>query len=333
MLDDAVAESIEEEIPPSSIGVRESIQEAMKEVTEKTREEQGKFTAPETPDPVNPDPVDKTLDKPVDKLNKAPDAWSPQAKSKFAKLDPDIQAEVMRREVEIHKGFTKQDETRNVGKHFNDAIAPYLPMIRAEGGDPIAAVQALMQTAYNLRQSTPDQKEHLLIQLAQQYGINMQGVFNRLSGQQQQRVDPQVAHMQQQLSQLQQERTNFAQANEANEQAQINSTIDGFASNPKNVYFTNVKPEMAALLREGRAKDLQEAYEMACWARSDIRPLMLQQQDQQKTQAMRDKSQRARMAGVSISGSPTGSAGVIPSGERSLSDELRANLREVMGRN
>jgi len=359
-LDDAVAESNldEQQLDLASSGdVRGAIQSAMKEISDRARDEQGRFAAslPPAPAPAPtaaaPAPAEAAgalvaapAPKPDDAQAagqaaapapaaaiKPPDSWSPAAKAKFSTLDPEIQAEVMRRETEVHKGFTRQDEHRNLGKNFSEAVTPYLPMIRSEGGDPVAAVQTLLQTAYMLRTAPPDQKQNLLIQIAQTYGVDMQGVFTRLSGGQP-RVDPQVAQLQQQLWQLQQERQQSSQTTEAQQQAQINAEIDAFAADSQNLYFANVKPEMAALMREGRAQSLKEAYDMACWARPDIRTLMLQQQEQQKVQAARDKAQRARSAGVSISGSPTGSTGAGMSGERSLRDELRANLREVADR-
>ena len=334
-----------------SSDVRGAIEAAMKEVSERARDDQGRFAKPtETPAASTAKPTDQAapaaaVAKPAGEVGqvqqgqtevqpapiKPPDAWSPAAKAKFATLDLDIQQEVMRREAEVHKGFTTQDEHRKVGKTFNDAMAPYLPMIRAEGGDPITAVQNLMQTAYNLRAGNQAQKQEMAIALCQQYGIDLNGIFQRLQGGQQQ-VHPQVAQLQQQLAQLQQERQQQTSTAQAQEQAQLNQTIESFASDPKNVYFANVKPEMAALLRDGRAKDLQEAYDMACWARPDIRPLMLQQTEQQKQAAARAQTQKARVAGASISGSPTGSAGNGAPATRSLREELAANLHEVMSR-
>lgn len=352
MPDDTLVESnteqqIQQPENSSSGDVRSAIQDAMKEVSDRQRDQQGRFAKGEQAAPTEK-PAEGTAQqvaKPAGDAQqpngtattttteqapaiKPPDSWSPAAKAKFAAMDPELQQEVMRREAEVHKGFTTQDEHRKLGKTFTDVMTPYLPMIRAEGGDPIAAVQNLMQTAYNLRAASQDQKQEMCIALCQQYGIDLRGVFNRLSGGQRQ-VDPQVSQLQQQLQALQQDKLQREQSQQSQEQAQIHQTIDSFASDPKNVYFVNVKAEMAALLHSGQAKDLQGAYDMACWARPDIRPLMLQQNEQQKQAAARDKAQKARQAGVSISGSPNGSAGIVAPENRSLRDEIRANLREV----
>jgi len=354
-IDAEVESGQDEDLSSSSGDVRSAIQDAMREVSERARDESGRFTKAEAAAPAaeaaepasDPAPAAEAATAAAAQTDaadpastattaantiKPPDAWSPAAKAKFATLDPEIQAEVMRREQEVHKGFTKQDEHRNLGKTFAEVVTPYLPMIRAEGGEPLQAVQALLQTAHNLRNATPDQKQNMFIQLARDYSVDLQGVFNRLAGGQQQQVDPQVQQLQQQLAQLQQERQMAVRSTVEAEQAQINTTIESFASDPKNLYFANVKADMAALLSNGSAKDLQEAYDMACWARPDIRPLLLQQTEQQKQAEAKARAQKARAAGASISGSPAGSAGNVPPANRSLADEIRANLREVMGR-
>ena len=265
---------------------------------------------------------------------KPPDSWKPAAKAQWAALPADIQAEIAQREADVHKGFTKQDEHRNLGKTFEQAVTPYLPMIRAEGSDPTKAAAALFQTAYTLRAGTPAQKIQATVDMIRQFQIDPNGVFQSLQGvQQSQQVDPQVAQLQQQLAQLQQRFSQGDQQAEQAQSAQINTTIEAFASDPKNTYFANVKPEMAAFLREGRAKDLQEAYDMACWARPDIRPLMQQQIDLQRQAEAQARTQKARRAGSTVTGSPSGSvAAASASSSGNLADDLRAVYRDVMSR-
>jgi hypothetical protein len=362
---DAAVESQDEELlqqqndAGSSDDLRSALQASFREVEARQRDEQGRFAAKTgaedativdkgaTP-PAAPAPAPRAA-APADQAAidaaaapapfaatpRAPDAWSPAAKAKFATLDPEIQAEIARREAEVHKGFTKQDEQRNLGKSFEAAITPYLPLIRSFNTDPVSAVTNVMQTAHTLNAGSPDQKEQILIGLMQQHRIDPNRVFQRLAGGQQQRqIDPQVQALQQQVAELQRERQTQHSTAQSQEQAQIGQTIESFASDPKNVYFSNVRAEMAVLLNAGRAKDLEEAYDMACWARPDIRPLLLQQNDQQKQAEARAKAAKARAAGSSLTGSPTGSSsGAAPaSSTGSLADDLRAVYREVMSR-
>lgn len=378
-LDEAVIESPTDELQQqtevdngSSDDLRSALQSATREVTERMRDDQGRFAredaaraaaaanngAPPAVAPVagtvpNAEPKPQGLQAqplPIDPAAqpgaqqvvqppRAPDAWSPAAKAKFATLDPEIQAEIAKRETEVHKGFTRQDDQRTLGKNFEQAMQPYLAMIRSEGSDPIRAAATVMQTAYNLRAGTQDQKEQLLIGLMNQYQIDPNRVFQRLSGgYQQSQVDPQVAALHQQVQQLQQVIQGGQQQAEQAAQAQIHQTIESFASDPKNTYFSNVRHQMGTLIsmadREGRELGLQEAYDQACWAHPQIRPLLLQQQAQQQQTQARDKAARARAAGSSLTGSSVGSANLAPSaaGNESLSDTIRAAMREVMER-
>lgn len=353
---DAVNESDDDDLSQggqdnagSSDDLRSALEAATREVSERQRDEQGRFARQQeaqqaaapaaAPAPEKRQAESQNQTAPTSApapqqqaaapaAPRAPDSWSPAAKAKFATLPPDVQAEISRREADVHKGFTAQDEQRQFGKSMSEVINPYLPIIRAEGGNPVAAVQDLLQTAYTLRTAPSERKQELFIGLAKQFGVDMNGVFQRLSGQAQPQVHPQVAQMQQQLAQLQQERLMQQQAAQQQEKAQIDQTIESFASDPKNVYFANVKAEMAALLRENRAKDLQEAYDMACWARPDIRPLLLQQQEQQRQADARARATRARAAGSSVSGSPSGSA--VAPGATDPNASLRDTIRAAM---
>lgn len=351
----------------SSDDLREALQSAFNEVNERARDEQGRFapkdakTEESVKAPVDQASVDaQQTQAPADQQAspkveqttqdgqqqaqqtqpaavKPPDSWSPAAKAKFSTLDPDIQAEIARREAEVHKGFTRQDEHRNLGKTFEQAVQPYMAMIRSEGSDPVRATAALLQSAYTLRSGSPDQKEQLVLGLMSQFQIDPNRVFQRLAGgqSQQQQSDPQVVQLRQTVEQLQQRLMQGDQQVQQQEQAQINTTIESFASDPKNLYFANVKPEMAALLRDGRAKDLQEAYDMACWARPDIRSLLLQQQDQQRQATERgaaaDRAAKARRAGSVLTGSPSGQPASPQAASGSLEDDIRAAIRQVNG--
>ena len=355
----AVIERDEDQLDTSSDDLRSALTSAFAEVSGRERDEQGRFsTKPETP-AAKTDSVEGATEvvQATDTVAKAaettpvvtesaqtqqtqqtaikpPDSWKPAAKAQWAALPADIQAEIAQREAEVHKGFTKQDEHRNLGKTFEQVVNPYLPMIKAENSDPVKATAALLQSAYTLRAGTPDQKEQLLIGLMGQYQIDPNRVFQRLQGgQSQQQVDPQVAALSQQVQTLQQRLAQGDYQSEQAQVAQINTTIESFASDPKNTYFANVKPDMAALLREGRAKDMQEAYDMACWARPDIRQLLLQQQEQQRQAEAQARTQKARKAGSTITGSPSGSvAAASATSSGNLADDLRAVYRDVMSR-
>jgi hypothetical protein len=131
---------------------------------------------------------------------------------------------------------------------------------------------------------------------------------------------PEIAALKQQLQVLQ----NHVQTAQT---APIVSQIDAFQNDPANLYFENVRDDMAVLLHNGKASDLKEAYEMACWMRPDIRPFL--QTTQAPAAPVQDKAAQARRAAVSVTGSP-GQAR-IPKSNGTIEDDIRAAFEEVAG--
>lgn len=256
-----------------------------------------------------------------------PSNLKPELRAAWDAAPPELRKYIADREAEVHKGFTRMDEERQFGKTMRDTISPYTSMIQAEGGDPASAVKALLNTAYILRSGSVQQKVSALQAVAQQYGIPLENVQQL---QQQQRVDPHVAALQQQVQQLTQSQQRQQQEREQAEQHQTQTTIQAFAAAPGHEHFEQVKPYMAALLEKDLATDLQDAYDKAIWARPDLRQTVLAAQQQTAEQARVTQAQARAAAAKQAAGSVSGTPGVsIPVGapDRSLREELRANLR------
>ena len=75
---------------------------------------------------------------------------------------------------------------------------------------------------------------------------------------------------------------------ELTEQQKLQQHIEEFKSQPGREYFEDVRTEMAALLKAGTVKTLQEAYDRAIWANPDVR--------QRLQEAERNKLEEQRMA-------------------------------------
>lgn len=290
------------------------------------RDEGGKFTKQakekaekqETPEKNATEPENQALEKTV----AAPQSWSAQAKSQWAGLPDGVKAEIVKRESDIHRKLTSNEEDFNLGKSMKEIITPYMPIITAEGGTPAKAVQSLLNTAYQLRTAPPAQKAALIKQIATQYGVDWTQV-----NQQQAPVDP---VMQQITSRLDGIESKFTQQNtlqEQQEQARITSEIQAFAANPANTYFEQVRSHMAALMGSNQAKDLQEAYDKAIWANSEIRPILLATQQKEQDDKRKAELAKKKKAAVSVTGSPGVSP---PNSEKPKSRTVEEDLREVM---
>lgn len=262
---------------------------------------------------------------------KIPAAVPAQLKDKFLGADPELRAWIESREADTHKQFTRNDEERSLGKSMKDVITPYMPLILAQGGTPTTAVQSLLQTAYVLNTAPPEQKAQLLRQLAQQYNIPVEGLASPTPF-----VDPTVEALQQRLAQLEGGMSAAARAAEQRENAAIVSDITTFAAQPGREHFEQVKGHMAALLSQGLASDLGDAYDQAIWARPDLRSTLLanreREAEQQRIEAAKTAAEAAKRASGSVVGGPGATSPAAPQQARSLEDELRAQLAAAQGR-
>lgn len=260
-----------------------------------------------------------------EKSVEAPRSWTNEEKAKWSEATPEVRKAILRREQEVEVGFTKLDEDRNFGKSLKEVITPYLPIITAEGGTPATAVKELLNTAYILRTAPVAQKTALFHQLAKQYGVDLTQPNNITAVQ----PDSLLQEINQLKQQIQQQPEVFRQQQE---NLVVKSTIDAFAADPKNVHYEKLKPVMASLLQSGQAKDLQDAYDKASWADTDVRSAILTAQEQEKeTQRIAEikaKAGKARNTAISIKGSPSINPMANNKSNGSIRDDLMAAFDE-----
>lgn len=296
--------------------------ETATEKADRIRDEQGRFA--KTAEPVQ-DAASQVQEP--EKTILPPRSWTAAAKAKFASLDPDVQQEVLRREKEIDDGKAQWDTKAEKYNKLDAVFAPVRDRLTLNGLTEDTYIRALVQADEMLRSNGPQ----AIQVLAQQYGINLAAMFGQQGGPQTQPItgqpDPQYQALQQRFDQLQARLDQGDQARVQSEQQATQAQIDAFANDPKNLYFDNVKPEMAALLGSGSAKDLQSAYEMACYARPDIRVLIA------ANAVTKAPTQQTKPGGPQVTGAQKGA--VKPNGidpDSSIRDDIRAAMMEVNGR-
>lgn len=273
-------------------------------------------------------PAEKTEVTPTaEQKAKAPQSWSATEKVHWDKIPAEVQAIIARREEEAHRGITALGQDAALGKKLKDVINPYLPMIRAEGGDEAGAVRDLLQTAYILRTANAEQKIGVIRHIAGQFGVDLS-----VAAQGVQQVPQEVQQLRNEIAQL---RGHFATAEQQQHQqvqGQAQAVIDAFVADPKNEFYEQVKPLMAHLLISGQAKDMQEAYDMACHANPDVRSTILTRQtaeaEAKRAAEAKAKADAKRKAAGSISGSPAGTVSTTTTANQNLS--LRDELRQAM---
>lgn len=262
---------------------------------------------------------------------------------------------------EVQQAFVKLEETVQTAKaewgakgqrlnRYDEILGPHVDKWRMSGLDEFSGVQTLL-AAQNILESNP---VHGLVHIARSYGVTPQQIAQALG--MQMTGQPGSAEGQpaptgapdfsaalqpfmQRVQTLEQQLAQQSQASEASEMAKAHAEVETFRSDPKNLYFDNVREDVARRIQSGAAKTLAEAYDQAIWASPEVRPHLLaaQARDAQAAasaraaeDAKRAKAAEAARASGSVTGSPTpGAQPLTPGPALPLRDELAANLRNA----
>lgn len=254
-----------------------------------------------------------------------PPGLSAATKAVFPTLPQHVQEDLLKWQRDVETAKTTWDQKGERLNRLDAVLAPRQEQFRLAGLDDVRAIETLF-AAQDYLQRDP---ASALIYLGRQSGVNWQAVFAQLQGQRPQGqpapMPPQLAPL---VSHVQSLTTLVAQQQAAAESQKMQGHLDAvsqFAADPKHVYFENVRGRMRALIHSETAKDLEDAYQQACWSDPQIRPLMIQAQDQERqaaaTAAASAKAAQARHASGSITGSPT--PGATPGGRGPASATLR----------
>lgn len=257
----------------------------------------------------------------------APRTWRPDAAAKWASLDPTVQQEILKREEDIFKGLETYKADAGVGRQVQQLLAPYRPMLQQAGIDPIQQVGDLMRAHVALATGTPEQKQQFFAKLAQDYGVALDGETPY--------VDPQVAGLQKQLSDLQSRLMGRERQEQMAAQQTLQREIDTFASDPKHPHFNEVANDIAGLLRSGTAKDLADAYEKAVWANPVTRAkeqarLTTEATSKKATETAAKAEAAKRAVGANVRSRAKAASAAAPQG--SIDDTLSAALTAIRSR-
>lgn len=258
----------------------------------------------------------------------APPNWRPEAQAEWDKLPQSVKDQVIQREADIHKQATKVDGEREFGRTIQKIAAPYMPQIQAEGGSVEGALSDYLNMAYIMRQGTPEQKRQLLMNTAQQFGVDIAPRENEPA------ADPVIAPLIQRIESLETGVQKSQLETRQALQAEINSDIEAFASDPANEHFETVRSQMATLMASGAHDDLKSAYDAACWSNPEIRATLqaahAAAEEQKRREAAKAKAEEARKKAVSVTGSP-GVATLTAPVDRDLRSELEHNYHASTG--
>ena len=255
--------------------------------------------------------------RPPEQVRGPPPGFSVASKNEWDRLPQHIRDDIVKRETEVDNGFKRYsglgrfaEEAERNGTTLQNAVSDYVQVETALRQDFIGGVEFLCQKMGVAPQA-------FLSAMLQRYGV---------SGEQAhipQAVDPNAiaTHAANMV------RTEF-------QQRDIDSQIEKFAADPKNKYFQNLRMDMAQIVQAGKAANLQEAYEAACWLNPEIRAILISETNGARDGKAANAVSRARNAAKAVGGSP--SSGVNPDGvgkrqNLSIEDEIRAAIAAQEG--
>lgn len=281
----------------------------------------------------------------------APAGLTAAIKAQWGALPKHVQEELARldRTAAEAAGKAAQPyaEKAKQADELNAVIAPYLPMIQAEGGTPARAIADLLRTAALLRTGSPQQKTHLFQQLAQQFGVQIQGP--QTGGEAQQALPDISAHplVQQLSAQVQQLSGHFTQQSMAQQQAQEQANakaVQDFLGavdakgQPQYPLDNTLDDGFAAEISMTRQlhpdwdtkRVLENAYENLSWKAPQLRELRLQKQEEERKAKQAEELAKKQAASVSLKGSgpaTTGSPSLDKKDRRAVIANAMSGLR------
>ena len=233
------------------------------------------------------------------------------------------------RESEYKKGVSTYKAEADNARALMEAINPFVPELQKNNIHPAAWINNLGRAHMVLSQGSHDQKLDMFKRLAQDYGIQFGS-----NGVELQQYDPNVNALLEQINSLKSEIGSVKGWKEQEEQQRLMSEINRVAQDgEKFPHFDEVREEMAQLLEQGLASNLETAYAKAVrlndsvWAKEQDRLLNQVKEQASKAQVVA----KAKAKAVSPR-SVTPNTLVATSDKKDRKSILEAQLSEMNSR-
>ena len=316
--------------PPEVTALVEAQPETTEAEAGPARDERGRFAsktpeqAPDLKSAATPEPEAQQPASAETAPVTPPRHWKPEAKAAFLALTPELQKQVIEQQQAFDKEAEEFKPQAQRLKDYDALIAPHKERWALAGVSETQAMQQLLAASDYLERDPVNAIAYLM----QQYGVTPQH-FGVQPGQPQQQQARQSDPLAQQVQQITRYLQSQQQEQDQRVEREVQTEIEKFAADPKNIYFDNVSEDMRVFLLSKRANTLEEAYDMAIWARPDLRKLVTaaERAEEAKKQAAanQQKVDAARRASVSVTGSP-GAGKPAPSQSSSGPDDIRADV-------
>lgn len=283
------------------------------------------------PNPPSDEPSDDSVEPLGEQgldVSAAPKTWRKEAAAAWSTVPDVVKQEIAKREADIFKGIEQYRTNADIGTGFAQLVNPYLPMLNRDGINPFQHVHELLNAHYTLATGTPEQKVALLTNLAQQFGVPLDGL---VPSDEESYVDPQIATLQARIHQLESVHQQAQMQTYEQRRSALESEIQAFAADPANPYFDELSPTMVQLIQGGVAKNLREAYDMAIWQVPGVREKELARQTAEKQRKAAEHAENARKTtSANVRTTPKSVSGTAPVG--SMNETIEQAYAEIKAR-
>jgi transcription termination factor NusB len=277
----------------------------------------------EVAEEVTEEVTDEVQEEPVEEVKEAPQSWKKEMREHFASLTPEVQDYIVQRENQMREGLEKDRGDANLGRVMRDVMSPYSEMLKTQGIDESVMVRNLMNAHYQLSTADTDQKISLIKQIAQSYGVPLDG--------EQQQIDPALKAVMDKVNGLEQHLTASHQRSLQEARTRVESEVAEFAA--AHEFFDDVSEQIVPLINSGYS--LEEAYQNAIWLNPVTRQKEIDRAAQEaavkaeeKAKQEVEKAKKAKSANVR--GRDTTRSPTEPTG--TMEDTMRETLREIQNR-
>lgn len=275
------------------------------------------------------------LEKPAEKpAIKRPTSWSADKDALWETLSPEAREHVAKREQEAHKAISQLGETVKRMEPIGRLLEQHRDTFQSKGLSYDQGLSQLLSAQRALDQNPAA----ALKQIADAYGVDL----SRLAQGQGQQADPQVSALQQQVSTLTRQLSEFQSRAEHQARAEaqtklgaIEQVIERFAADKPD--FESLASDIEALLPALRQRNptvpfeqiIQDAYEQARWSNPASRQRLLDEKAKSEEKARVEAAKKAAEDAKAASAINVGGA-QAPSGEQGDLDDM---LRGIVRRN
>lgn len=199
--------------------------------------------------------------------SQAPNTWKKEVAAEWGNVPESVRQEVLRREEEIHQGIEGYRVAAQVGDTFYNVAKDYTQNIQARGIQPLDMVKSFFEVENKLATGNNDQKVEVLQQLANEYGIILDGNGNYSF------QDASVMELKQQVQALTARESERLSQMDTARRTQISNEIESFAKDPANEHFNVIGNDMAVLIKANPSMSLKDAYDKATWMNPTTRAI------------------------------------------------------------